>query len=96
VWTIHIAPILAGHFWRSGTMSACSKKHAPWYIIPSNHNWFRNLAVSQIIADTMSDMRLKLPEPTVDLAEIRKLYHGQVSHTAKGGKEAKRNKRTSE
>ena len=40
-------------------LSHCSKKHAPWYVIPSNHKWFRNLAVSQIIADTMEDMRLK-------------------------------------
>jgi polyphosphate kinase 2 (PPK2 family) len=30
-----------------------STKRAPWYIIPSNHKWFRNLAVSQIIADTI-------------------------------------------
>jgi PPK2 family polyphosphate:nucleotide phosphotransferase len=31
-----------------------STKHALWYIIPSNHKWFRNLVVSQIIADTMT------------------------------------------
>jgi len=71
-------------------MSACSKKHAPWYVIPSNHKWFRNLAVSQIIADTMTDMRLKLPEPTVDIAEIRRLYHSQASSKAKGGKKPRK------
>jgi PPK2 family polyphosphate:nucleotide phosphotransferase len=58
-------------------LSNCSKDHAPWYVIPSNHKWFRNLAVSQIIADTMEDMKLKLPKPTVDLGEIRRLYHAQ-------------------
>jgi polyphosphate kinase 2 (PPK2 family) len=67
-------------------LSKCSKKHAPWYIIPSNHKWFRNLAVSQIIADTMEDMRLKLPKPQVDLAEIRKLYHSQADGERKHGK----------
>jgi PPK2 family polyphosphate:nucleotide phosphotransferase len=56
-------------------LTNCSKKQAPWYVIPSNHKWFRNLAVSSIIADAMDDMKLKLPKPTVDLAEIRKLYH---------------------
>src|SRR5215469_13494350 len=35
-----------------------STNRAPWYIIPSDHKWFRNLAVSQIIADTMDDMGL--------------------------------------
>jgi fatty-acid desaturase len=28
----------------------CSTKYAPWFVIPANHKWFRNLAVSQIIA----------------------------------------------
>ena len=36
-------------------------KYASWYVIPANHKWFRNLAVSQIIADTMEEMGLKLP-----------------------------------
>src|SRR5262245_855797 len=56
-------------------MALTSTKRAPWYIIPSNHKWFRNLAVSQIIADTMDEMGLKLPPPRVDIADIRRKYH---------------------
>ena len=67
-------------------LSKCSKKHAPWYVIPSNHKWFRNLAVSQIIADTMEDMHLQLPKPTVDLTQIRRLYHADAKASAKGSK----------
>lgn len=52
-----------------------SKKHAPWYVIPSNHKWFRNLAVSQIVAATMEDLGMKMPQPTVDLDVIRQEYH---------------------
>ena len=52
-----------------------STKHAPWYIIPSNHKWFRNLAISEIIAYTMNDMGLKLPPTHVDLDKIRSMYH---------------------
>jgi PPK2 family polyphosphate:nucleotide phosphotransferase len=52
-----------------------SKKHAPWYIIPSNHKWFRNLAVSQIVAATMEDLGLTMPKPTADLRVIRREYH---------------------
>ena len=52
-----------------------STKRAPWYVIPSNHKWFRNLAVSQIIADTMDEMGLKLPPSRVDIADIRRKYH---------------------
>ena len=56
-------------------IAATSTKHAPWYIIPANHKWFRNLAVSQIVADTMDEMGLKLPPTHVDLADIRRKYH---------------------
>jgi len=57
-------------------LSRCSTKQAPWYVIPSNHKWFRNLAVSQIIADTLQEMHPHWPAPSVDLDEIRRLYHG--------------------
>jgi PPK2 family polyphosphate:nucleotide phosphotransferase len=52
-----------------------STAHAPWFVIPSNHKWFRNLAVSQIVVETLKGMRLQLPKPTVDLDEIRSAYH---------------------
>jgi len=52
-----------------------STKRAPWYIVPANHKWFRDLAVSQIIADTMDEMGLKLPPTHVDIADIRSKFH---------------------
>ena len=54
-----------------------STKHAPWYVIPSNHKWFRNLAVSNIIVDTLKSLDMQFPEPTVDLAKIRQQYHAE-------------------
>jgi PPK2 family polyphosphate:nucleotide phosphotransferase len=59
-------------------LEQCSTKHAPWYVIPSNHKWFRNLAVSQIICATMEDLDMQMPKPTVDIAAIRKEYHEAV------------------
>jgi PPK2 family polyphosphate:nucleotide phosphotransferase len=52
-----------------------STKYSPWYVIPSNHKWFRNLAISRIVVDAMDEMRLKVPKPRVDLADIRRKYH---------------------
>lgn len=49
----------------------CSPKHAPWYIIPADHKWFRNLAVSRIIADTLEDLHLKFPKPSFDISKIK-------------------------
>ena len=65
---------------------ATSTKDAPWYVIPANHKWFRNLAVSQIMADTMEELKLKFPPPSVDLAAIRKKYHAAVKEEKDGKK----------
>ena len=51
-------------------LNKCSKKHAPWYVIPANHKWFRNLAVSSIVCKTLEDMKLKFPKPTADLSGL--------------------------
>ena len=56
-------------------LSRTSTEHAPWFVIPANHKWFRNLAISRIIADALEGMNLKLPAPRVDLREIRRKYH---------------------
>jgi polyphosphate kinase 2 (PPK2 family) len=58
-------------------IEACTPE-APWYVIPSNHKWFRNLVVSQIMADSMEALGMAFPKPSVDLAEIRRQYHEAV------------------
>ena len=67
-------------------MHATSTREAPWYVIPSNHKWFRNLAVSQIMADTMEELKLAFPTPSVDLADIRRKYHTAVKEEKEGRK----------
>jgi PPK2 family polyphosphate:nucleotide phosphotransferase len=69
-------------------MELTSTKRAPWYVIPANHKWFRDVAISQIITDTMDDMGLKLPPAQVDLADIRRKYHAAVRDAKGGGKAA--------
>jgi PPK2 family polyphosphate:nucleotide phosphotransferase len=71
-------------------LERCSTEHAPWFVIPSNHKWFRNLAVSSIIADALEDMNIQMPKPTVDIEQIRKLYH--KAEEAENGKADKKKK----
>jgi PPK2 family polyphosphate:nucleotide phosphotransferase len=52
-----------------------STEHAPWFIIPSDHKWFRNLAISEIITTSLENLKMKQPVSTVDLDEIRRKYH---------------------
>ena len=51
-------------------LSRCSTKAAPWFVIPSNKKWFRNLAISQIIVETMQGLKLKLPQPSADVSKL--------------------------
>lgn len=51
-------------------LSRCSTKGAPWFIIPSNKKWFRHLAVSSILVETLEDMKLKFPKPSFDVSKL--------------------------
>jgi hypothetical protein len=40
-------------------------------VIPSNHKWFRNYAVSNIIVETLEKMDPKFPKPVMDVSKIQ-------------------------
>jgi PPK2 family polyphosphate:nucleotide phosphotransferase len=47
-------------------LSRCSTKHAPWFVIPADRKWYRNLAVAEIIVETLEGLDMKFPKPTFD------------------------------
>ena len=42
-------------------ISKTSTEHAPWYVIPADRKWYRNLVVARIIVDTMKGLDMKFP-----------------------------------
>jgi PPK2 family polyphosphate:nucleotide phosphotransferase len=52
-------------------LSKCNAPHAPWFIIPSDKKWFRNLAVSHILVDALESMHMKFPPPTVEVNKLK-------------------------
>jgi PPK2 family polyphosphate:nucleotide phosphotransferase len=52
-------------------LKRCSTEEAPWYVIPANKKWFRNFAVSRILVETMEDLKMKYPKPTVDVRDLK-------------------------
>jgi PPK2 family polyphosphate:nucleotide phosphotransferase len=44
-----------------------STPYAPWFVIPANHKWFRDLMVSRIIIRTLEDLEIEFPKPALDL-----------------------------
>ena len=48
-------------------LSKTSTDYAPWYVIPANRNWMRNLAVASILAETIDDLKPAYPPAPKDL-----------------------------
>ena len=52
-------------------LTRCSTKWAPWYVIPADRKWFRNLAVSQILASEIGKLPLRFPKPKYDPSKLQ-------------------------
>ncbi len=44
-------------------LGRCNTRHAPWYVVPADHKWLRDLAVSQIMAAVLRSLGLRFPPP---------------------------------
>jgi PPK2 family polyphosphate:nucleotide phosphotransferase len=51
-------------------LSRCSKPWAPWYVIPADRKWYRNLAISQIIVETLEGLDMRYPPPLPNADEV--------------------------
>lgn len=52
-------------------LSKCSTEWAPWYIVPADRKWFRNLAVSEIMLETLEAMKMKFPRASFDPTKLK-------------------------
>ena len=48
-----------------------STKDAPWFVIPADHKWFRNIAISALLVEALRGLKLKLPAPAFDPTGLR-------------------------
>jgi polyphosphate kinase 2 (PPK2 family) len=52
-------------------LSRTSTDWAPWYVIPADRKWYRNLCVATVLVDLLKGLDMKHPAPTFDPATIR-------------------------
>ncbi len=52
-------------------LGRCSTEAAPWWVIPADQKWYRNLAVARVLVATLRRMSPEFPEPEEDLSGIR-------------------------
>lgn len=48
-------------------LSKTSTEYAPWYIVPANRKWFRDLVISSVLVDTLEGLKMKYPESEENL-----------------------------
>jgi polyphosphate kinase 2 (PPK2 family) len=89
-WKISESDYSEREYWKGyieafeDVLTKTSTHRAPWFIIPSNHKWFRDLSISQIITRTMEEMDMQFPKPIVNLTEIRRKYHQAIEEEESG------------
>lgn len=78
-WKFSAADVEERKFWKDyqkayeDAISATSTKYSPWYVIPADKKWFARLAVSEIIVDTLTNLKLQYPQLSDDqIAQLKK------------------------
>src|SRR6266852_4457906 len=76
-WKFSVQDIKEREYWSAyrkayeDALSRCSTKWAPWHLVPANHKWYRNLVIAETIVQTLRELDMQYPPPSVDLSKIR-------------------------
>jgi PPK2 family polyphosphate:nucleotide phosphotransferase len=75
-WKFSRADLQERAFWDQyrrayeAALTLCNARHAPWYIVPADHKWYRNLIVSRILRETLERMDPHFPPAEEGLEEV--------------------------
>ena len=51
-------------------INATSSQHAPWYIVPADRNWVRDLYVCSVLVEVLSNLKMQFPDPPAGLDKM--------------------------
>ena len=54
-----------------GVLTHCNTEYAPWYVVPANHKWYRDIVITRAIVETLEDMKVAFPKPEQDLSNVK-------------------------
>ncbi|HEX5053763.1 MAG TPA: polyphosphate kinase 2 family protein [Planctomycetota bacterium] len=52
-------------------LAETSTKQAPWFVVPADRNWYRDLAVSEILVAALESMQIQLPSCDPGISQVR-------------------------
>ena len=76
-WKLSAGDFVERKFWEQyqdcyeSIFEHTSRKHAPWFVVPANHKWYRDVAISSILVGALEGMKLSYPKPTVDISALK-------------------------
>ena len=88
-WKLSVSDWKEREYWDDYTaayedaLNRCSTKHAPWFIVPADKKWFRNLAVAEALRDALLPFKKKWLEK---LEEIGREKKREIEEYRRGGK----------
>lgn len=71
-WKLSPADFLERQYWDDymgayeEIFERTSQKHAPWFVIPADHKWYRDVAISELLLQTLQGLKLHYPAATFD------------------------------
>ena len=75
-WKFSIHDLPEREFWSEymkayeDALEKTSTKWAPWYVVPANHDWFRDVIISTVIVRTLEELNMRYPPEAKDLDSI--------------------------
>jgi PPK2 family polyphosphate:nucleotide phosphotransferase len=51
-------------------LARTSQDHAPWYVVPADKKWYRNLVVATVLVEALERLKLASPQPAEDLSGV--------------------------
>jgi PPK2 family polyphosphate:nucleotide phosphotransferase len=66
-WKFHLGDLKERKHWPDymkayeDVLSKTSTEYAPWYIVPANRKWFRDLVISSVLVETLEGLKMKYP-----------------------------------
>ncbi len=75
-WKFRLDDVKERQYWRDymsayeDVLSRTSTAWAPWYVVPADRKWYRNLVISHVIVKTLEGLKRSYPQPPDDLTDV--------------------------
>jgi PPK2 family polyphosphate:nucleotide phosphotransferase len=75
-WKFHLGDLEERKLWPAymqayeDVLNKTSTEVAPWYIVPANHKWYRDLVISSILVETLEGLKMKFPQSEENLEGV--------------------------